>query len=727
MKRIVLRIIAMGCALMACPDVSAGEELMLWYRQPAHNWVTEALPIGNGDMGAMIFGDPVADHIQFNEKTLWRGSDGANDLGTYLNFGDLYITFTDSLDEKSDYIRRLDLSQALATVDYTTAAGGYSHEYFASNPDGVIAIRYTAPGGYGRTAEIRLSSGQGAATAYSPAGNASFSGQLDNGMKYHCGAMVLAPDGQIEASDRGLTVNGAEDIIIFLSCATDFDPLQAGHLSGKDPSAGVNRRLHSAVSKGYERVKADHIADHSRLFSRVDFALSGARNDLPTDSLLRSDSAAHRAMTDMLIFQYGRYLTIASSRGGAVPSNLQGIWNKDGSATKSAVWASDIHSNINVQMNYWPVESANLSECHMPLLNYLRNEALRPGGAWQRNAADLGADEGWVVNTAGNIFGGSSAYKAGKYSVAGAWLCDHLWQHYVYTLDRAFLREHAWPLMQSAARFWLKRLVRADDGSLECPNEYSPEQGHIQNATAHSQQIVTMLFSNTLAAIDSLGLTENQALRDSVSTALEHLDRGLRVDFCGLLREWKYQANTPNLPADTLYWANDEANVWQGHRHLSHLIGLYPGFLISPDGDQELFNAARATLNDRGLTSTGWGRAWRIALRARTRDGKAAYEALRGFAHPTRSLKYDWHGGLYDNLLDAHATSVFQIDGNFGATAAIAEMLLFSGPDGMIALPALPSEWPDGHIRGLKARGNIEVNITWADGKLTSMETIRQK
>lgn len=705
--------------------LSAPDELSLWYRQPAHDWVTEALPIGNGDMGAMIFGDPEADHIQFNEKTLWRGSDAVNDLGTYLSFGDLYVTLTDSLGHVGDYLRRLDLSRALVSVNYSAAKGEYSREYLASNPDGVIAVRYVAPANATLSAEISLCSAQGAPTRYSPGGNASFSGKLSNGMLYNAAATVEAPGGTVEQSRQSIIVKNAPVITIFLSCATDFAPLQDSHLSHIDPSPLVASRLSQARAKGFDRVKADHIADHSSLFNRVDFRLKGAINDLPTDSLLRSDHAAHRAMTDMLIFQYGRYLTIASSRGADVPSNLQGIWNKDGSATKSAVWASDIHSNINVQMNYWPVESTNLGECHMPLLNYLRNEALRPGGAWQRNARELGVDDGWVINTAGNIFGGSSGYKAGKYSVAGAWLCDHLWQHFIYTLDKEYLSTHAWPVMRSAARFWLKRLVRADDGTLECPDEYSPEQGRIQNATAHSQQLVGMLFRNSLAAIDTLAREEDLALRDSISTALALLDPGLRVDSCGLLREWKYQSNTPNLPADTLYWANDEANVWQGHRHLSHLIGLYPGFLISPTGDPEIFAAAQASLADRGTTSTGWGRAWRIALRARSRDGRGAYDALRGFAHPTRALTYDWHGGLYDNMLDAHATSVFQIDGNFGATAAIAEMLLYSGPDGIIALPALPEQWPEGHISGLKAQGNIEVSISWADGKMTSFEAHR--
>ena len=424
----------------------------------------------------------------------------------------------------------------------------------------------------------------------------------------------------------------------------------------------------------------------------------------------------------MLIFQYGRYLTIASSRGISVPSNLQGIWNKDGNAQSDAVWASDIHSNINVQMNYWPVEPTNLSECHMPFLDFMKNEALRENGQWKKNARDLGVNKGWVVNTAGNIFGGSSSYKIGKYSVANAWYCTHLWQHFAYTCDTTFLRDDAMPLMKSACEFWFDRLVPAqnDDGSLECPNEYSPEQGFVQNATAHSQQLVAMLFEQTLEAVEVLGNDAAQCDDAFVATLqdnLNRLDKGLRIDDKGLLREWKYQENTPNIGAGQNYFADDENNVWQCHRHTSHLMALYPGFGIDKGGDEEIYNAAIASLVDRGDVATGWARAWRISLWARARDKKRVYNTLRGFAHRTTNLNYDWSGGLYDNMLDAHATSVFQMEGNFGATAGIAEMLLQSRPDSIVLLPALPREWSEGAVNGLKTIGNFEVDLEWKGGR----------
>lgn len=695
------------------------EKLSLWYRRPANNWVKQALPIGNGNMGAMIFGGITQERVQFNHKTLWKGTSAANNLGSYLAFGDLYITETQPTKTVNNYVRTLDLNRAVATVEYGVGTASFHREYLASNPDGVIAIRYEATDGGEINVELQLINAQGEKAVYTPDG-ARFSGALGNGMRYCAAMSVKTEGGTTSSSATGVTVSHARTMTILLSCATDFDPQKSNHLSGLDPGTEVSKNLEAAAQKDYASLRNDHIADHSALFGRVDFVLDKAVNTLPTNTMLTETSLSQRSMTDMLVFAYGRYLTIASSRGADVPSNLQGIWNKDGNASSSAVWGSDIHTNINVQMNYWPVESTNLSECHMPLLNFLRNEALRPNGGWQRNARNLGINEGWVVNTASNIFGGSSNYKVGKYSVANAWLCDHLWQHYAYTLDRDYLLEHAWPVMRSACRFWLKRLVTASDGTLECPNEYSPEQGRVQNATAHAQQLVAMLFQNALSAIAVLENPADMPLRDSISTALSRLDTGMRIDRNGLLREWKYQENTPNLEADKNYYADDEQNVWQGHRHTSHLVGLYPGFTIDRGVNPEIFQAAVASLADRGDVGTGWARAWRISLWARVRDAAHAYTTLRGFAHHTEALSYDWHGGLYDNMIDAHATSVFQMEGNFGATAGITEMLMQSRPDSLILLPALPDEWADGHINGLKAIGNFEVGLTWKNGCLTT-------
>ncbi len=697
--------------------------LSLWYDAPAKNWVTEALPIGNGDMGAMIFGGIAQDRVQFNHKTLWKGSSGATDLGSYLAFGDLYI-INKNAKSATNYRRCLDLTQAAVNVEYTSGNTQYNREYLCSYPDGVIAIKYTAIGDETLSFDMQLINAQGNKAEYSDAG-ATFFGTLANGMNYRAIMSVNHKGGTISSNKQAITIDNANEVEIYIACGTDFDPSCSNHLTGD--AVALNDALSSTIAaaqeKGFEAIKTAHEVDYSALFGRVDFELKDAKNNIPTNKLLQKSDLASSKMVDMLIFQYGRYLTIASSRGIDLPSNLQGIWNKDGNAQSSAVWASDIHSNVNVQMNYWPVESTNLSECHMPFINYIKNEALRTNGQWRKNAQDLGVDKGWVVNTAGNIFGGSSSYKIGKYSVGNAWYCTHLWQHYAYTCDTVFLKETAMPIMKSACEFWFERLVSAqnEDGSLECPNEYSPEQGYVQNATAHSQQLVTMLFEETLKAIEVLGAEAAQCDEEFIATLqdkLSRLDKGLRIDSNGLLREWKYQENTPNIGAGQNYFADDEQNVWQCHRHTSHLMALYPGFNIDRGIDEDIYNAAIKSLDDRGDVATGWARAWRISLWARARDKKRVYNTLRGFAHRTTNLNYDWQGGLYDNMLDAHATSVFQIEGNFGATAGIAEMLLQSRPDSIVLLPALPREWTDGHIKGLKAIGNFEIDLEWEGGRL---------
>lgn len=700
------------------------EPLTLWYKTPATNWTTEALPIGNGDMGAMVFGGVAQDRIQFNHKTFWRGGSGANELGSYLNFGELYI-INHAAESVTAYQRRLDIHNAVAEVEYADSHASYKREYLVSYPDGVIAVHYTATTGNPLDLELQFINSYGQRAKYTEQG-AAFAGKVNNGLNYR-GAMRLEQKGGTVSSDKdAIYVKGASELTIYITCGTDYSTTLSSHMTGKAQELVTTQDacLDAAMEKGFANVMARHTEDYRRLFDRVDFQLDGAANRYSTGELLQKTSnAASMKMVDMLVFQYGRYLTIASSRGVDIPSNLQGIWCKDGTESAGAVWASDIHTNVNVQMNYWPVESTNLSECHAPLLNFLYNESQRANGGWQKNARDLGVSKGWVVNTASNIFGGSSSYKVGKYSCANAWLCSHLWQHFAYTRDYKFLKETALPVMKSACEFWFERLKKASDGTLECPNEYSPEQGKVQNATAHSQQLVTQLFLDMQSLIDELGEEAgcNATFCNKLTNCLANIDRGLRIDKDGLLREWKYQENTPNKNADTDYFADDEANVWKGHRHTSHLMALYPHFEIDPGKDPDIFNAARASLEDRGDVATGWARAWRIALWSRCRDAARTYTTLRGFSHRTTATNYDWHGGLYDNLMDAHATSVFQIEGNFGATAGIAEMLLQSRPDSLILLPALPKQWAKGSIRGLKAIGNFEIDMTWDAGALTTL------
>lgn len=701
----------------AAPD----ETLSLWYRTPAKNWTREALPIGNGQMGAMIFGGVAQDRIQFNDKTLWKGTSSKSDLGSYLTFGDIYVINKDPR-AASNYRRQLDINEGIAHVDYQSD-GDYSAEYFASNPDKVIAVRYDANGSKKINVELQFINRQGNSRAVYTNNGAAFSGKLANNLKYYAALGIKQIGGTTSNTRDGIQIKDADEIIIYLSCGTDFDPSKDSHMHGDAErlKRETDQNVSNALDKGYDALRSTHIADYQSLLKRVDFNLNNYSNTVPTNELLTATSTAAKNMADMLIFQYGRYLAIASSRGVGLPSNLQGIWCQDGAGGSDAVWASDIHTNINVQMNYWPVESTNLSELHMPLFEFLKNEAFRNNGTWKENAKDLiGKPTGWVINTTANIFGGSGDYKRGKYSVANAWLCQHLWQHYAYTQDVDFLRNTAAPLMKSACDFWLKRLVKASDNTYECPNEYSPEQGRIQNAPAHSQQLVTELFTNMKKVISILADDSgcDASFISDLDSKLSNMDKGFRIENSGRLAEWKYTDYVPTT-SKTDYWGNDEVQMWPEHRHVSHLIALYPGFEIDRNIDTKIFDAAVASLNNRGDGATGWSRAWKTCLWARIGDAERAYSVLRGFAHRTTSETYDWDGGLYDNMLDAHATSVFQIEGNFGATAGIAEMLLQSRPDSLILLPALPEAWKNGNISGLRAIGNFEVDMSWDEGVLS--------
>jgi alpha-L-fucosidase 2 len=681
-------------------------KLVLWYRQAATNWMTSALPIGNGRLGAMVFGGPDQEHLQCNEKTVWTGN--KTTYGAYQNFCDLYFDFS-GVTAVNNYRRELDIEEGIARVTYAIGTTQYTREYFSSFPDSVLVMRLTTNETNKLSFVVRLVDAHTGTRTIS--GNTiTLSGNLTL-LSYEAQVVVLNEGGTVTAGTDRITVSNANAVTIFFAGGTDYDPSLSTY-KGTGLHARITNQITSASAKTYSTLKSNHTGDYTALFNRVSLNLNDTKPSIPTHDLIVNYNNGNRdPALDVLYFQFGRYLTIASSRGLGLPSNLQGIWNN----VNNPPWQSDYHSDVNVEMNYWPTDMVNLNECFLPFSEWVFNQAVTQS-TWKSNATSLGAN-GFTFYTQNNIFG----YSDWEINSEGiAWYCMNLWDHFTFTLDTNYLLTRAYPVMKSACDFWISTLITDTDGKLVAPNSWSPEHGNPsrEKGTTYAQTLIWDLFTNTIKT--SQILNADASFRTTVQTRLNQLDTGLRlgatvvsgsVNYGPLLREWKYQ--------------NDV--LGEQHRHISHLICLYPGRQVSPFINTTFSNAAKASLIDRGDGGTGWSRSWKICAWARLLDGNHAKTLLQNALNLTTVTVVDMTngGGIYENLLDAHPP--FQIDGNFGATAGIAEMIIQSHLGEIVFLPALPTVWPKGNIKGLGARGAFIADIYWSNSQFDSAWVLSKK